>query len=154
MLLRQEKAKHGPNPINFHIHHVPKPLALLVFTFYFLIIVGESRFSSCLPENLHSLLCFAKLVYIFSHLFWKMDLPKAPPEAAVFAHVFLSPESAPALCRVWNPFTCPAGGDVPSQSPARLILCLQEPLWLKCRQLMLWIHLKLNSLPWGEITKF
>lgn len=96
MLPRQQKAKHSPNPINFHIHHVPKALALLVFTFCFLIIGGESQFSSCLSDNPHSLLCFAKLVYIFSHLFGKMHLPKPPPEAAVFAHVFLSPESAPS----------------------------------------------------------
>lgn len=69
MLLRQEKAKLSPKPIKFHIHHVPKSLVLSVFTFYFLIIVGESPFSSCPPDNPHSLLRFAKLVYIFSHLF-------------------------------------------------------------------------------------
>lgn len=62
MLLRQEKAKHSPKPIKFHIHHVPNSLFLLVFTFYFLITVGESQFSSCPSDNLHSLLHFAKLV--------------------------------------------------------------------------------------------
>lgn len=67
MLLGQEKAKHGPNPINFHIHHVPKPLVLLVFTFYFRIIAGESQFSSCLSDNLHSLFVSCRVsLYIFT----------------------------------------------------------------------------------------